>query len=397
MISYNKTRIVVSVIFILVAIINCRGNTNYSSNNNTNGDKNNVLIKDLKQIINKGNNIYVVKTLIDLRGKTLSLPSNAILEFDGGQIRNGTLEGNNTKIIRQGICFDNIAIQGLWLVPEISTSMFADLSPVNSLQNLIALANPNIENHIVIEKGLYVVKSVKDDLECLKIPSNTEIELRGDIVLIPNNFEHYYVFRITGNNVKINGGGSIIGDKLNHYGKKGEWGMGIFVWDGRNVTISNINISDCWGDCIYIGGNSDNVRIDNCLLNNGRRQGISITSCGQVEIYNCQITNIKGTAPETGIDIEPNAGKTVNDVIIRDVKLINCIGGILAYGYENNASIGNISVENCAIFGSRKIPLRFYGCKKVSVESSTVLYKTGSDVVAKERIGDYKQRNLITR
>ena len=393
---YNKKRIGISIFIILIALIICKGRTNQTQNNKTKVDKKYVLVEDLKQIIEKGNNNFVIKTLIDLKGKTLSLPENSTLEFNGGQIKNGTLLGSNTKIIYQGVCFDNIIIKGTWNVPEVSSSMFSDLSPVNSLQNVIALANPDVDNHITIAEGLYVVKSVKDDLECMRIPSNTEIELRGCIVLEPNNFEHYYVVRITGNNVKIKGG-TIIGDKMNHLGTKGEWGMGIFVWDGIDVTISDVRISDCWGDCIYIGGNSDNVLIDNCQLDHGRRQGISITSGKKVEINNCQILDIGGTAPETGIDIEPNAGKNVNIVTIRDVKLINCKGGILAYGYENNANIGNVSVENCAIYGSHKIPLRFYGCDKIFVENSTIDYKRGKEVVVKERVGEYEQRNLITR
>lgn len=392
-----KIRFGIFLFNVLVFLVICSGSNQYPANNLLHRDVSILSIKGLKHIQRKGEDVYVVNSIIDLKSKVITMPNNSTLEFNGGLMKNGTIVGRNTKLLYHGVCFDNITIQGTWNVQEINTSMFKDLISVNSLRNLIALSNSNVYNHIVIDEGLYVVRSLKDDLECIRILSNTEIELRGTIVLEPNNFAHYYIFRITGNNIKITGGGSIIGDKTNHTGTKGEWGMGIFIWDGNNVTISGVNISDCWGDCVYIGGNSDNVLIDNCNLDNGRRQGISITSGGKIEIINTQITNVGGTAPETGIDIEPNAGKSVNEVNIRDVKLVNCVGGILAYGYEDDANIGTIMIEKCSIFGSHKVPLRFYGCKTVSIVNNIVDYRKGEDVVVKEQVGNYRQNNLVIR
>ena len=94
--------------------------------------------------------------------------------------------------------------------------------------------------------------------------------------------------------------------------------------------------------------------IDNCSLNDGRRQGISVTSADGVVINGCTITNVFGTAPQHGIDIEPNKGESVNNVRIENVAISNCHGGIMSWRPES-ASIGDIIIKNCAI-SNIKVP-----------------------------------------
>ena len=42
---------------------------------------------------------YVIKWKYDLNGQTIEIPENCILEFDGGSLSNGTIVGNDTKIV----------------------------------------------------------------------------------------------------------------------------------------------------------------------------------------------------------------------------------------------------------------------------------------------------------
>ena len=49
------------------------------------------------QLRNK-NGIYVVRTDIDLKGETLSIPYNSVLKFEGGSLKNGTITYNDTYI-----------------------------------------------------------------------------------------------------------------------------------------------------------------------------------------------------------------------------------------------------------------------------------------------------------
>ena len=42
---------------------------------------------------------YVVKWVFDLKGATLEIPKNCIVEFDGGRIKNGTIKWDNTRVM----------------------------------------------------------------------------------------------------------------------------------------------------------------------------------------------------------------------------------------------------------------------------------------------------------
>lgn len=148
--------------------------------------------------------------------------------------------------------------------------------------------------------------------------------------------------------------------------------MGVHILNSADVIIKDLNIKDCWGDCIYIGGRSRNVVIDNCFLDHGRRQGISVVSASDVYINNCIIANVGGTAPQYAIDIEPNAGAAVRDVFINGIKVIGCQGGIMGYGRATDAEVGMIEVKNCIIEGTKLCPIYFENGRDVIVEDCKI-------------------------
>lgn len=308
---------------------------------------------------------YVVKQDIDLQGKILKIPQNVTLDFRGGRFRNGELSGQDTKILYSDTIFDKVIISGSWICPRISTSMFADLNYGNSLKDVVALINPSIKNKVVIEEGRYTIYALNPTESCILVKGNTEMIINGTIELAPNEYSKYYMIHILGDNVTIKGKGELIGDRPNHLGTSGEWGFGIYINKSNHVSISNITVRDCWGDCIYVGGQSTDVSIRNCTLSHSRRQGISITSAENVLIKGCCISRIEGTAPEYGIDIEPNQKDTVRNVVIRDVVISDCIGGMMAYGNAEGAYISCVDVKNCNVHSTKRSPLRFIGCHKV--------------------------------
>lgn len=298
----------------------------------------------------EGKTIPITRT-IDLQGKALHLPQNVTLKFEkGGCFKNGSIIADNTSVIgyKQDI-FDNVNISGRWNVEYISTDMFKDLTAVNSLKNVFALTSNKVNNVLIVEKGNYRVSADNKNLNILSVPSNTEVILNGVVTLEPNDLTNYYIVDLKGENIKLHGNGQIIGDKQTHTGTRGEWGMGIMLRECSNVDIYDLTIKDCWGDCIYIGDNTSGVRINNCTLDHGRRQGISITSATNVTIENCIITNVGGTAPEYAIDIEPNKNETVDSVFIKNVKSENCKGGILSGSGAANSCTRNIFVSDCYV------------------------------------------------
>lgn len=321
------------------------------------------------------NKSLVVSTDVDLHGANINLPKGYTLEVKGGRIKNGTLIGHQTKLKCSGKVFDRVQIKGTWNVPEISTSMFTDLSYDNSLKDVLALAHPKVQNTIFIEKGDYYVAAHMNADVCLTVPSNSTLIIQGSIRLRPNAYPRCDIVRAIGDNICINGNGSIIGDKHTHLGHEGEWGMGIRFHNAKNASIKGITIKDCWGDCVYVGGNSKHVLIEDCKLDHGRRQGISVTKADDVVIRNCKISNVSGTKPEYAIDLEPNANDTVDHIIIENVETVACEGGVLATIGKRNVGkkdIGQVTIRNCKLSALSKYPIRMKSCERVSIENCTV-------------------------
>lgn len=326
------------------------------------------------------NKTYTLKSNWDLKGETYILPEGVTLRSKGGVFKNGTLIGNNTKTDIKKALFDKVSIMGYWVVPNITTSMFASLDYENSLRDVLALTHPEIMNKVVLEDGDYSV-SARSFQSALTLGSNVDLIIDGNIHLIPNDYKGCFVLQVKdAENVNISGKGCIYGDKHTHKGKVGEWGHGIYVVSSENVTIKDINVKDCWGDCIYVGLSSKDVVIDNCKLDNGRRQGISVTYADGVTIKNCVITNVYGTAPQYGIDLEPNRNCVVDNILIENVTISNCYGGIMSYRPED-ASIGSITIKGCKVTGSKTHPIHMRLSDKIVVENCEVISSTDDCIV----------------
>jgi hypothetical protein len=193
----------------------------------------------------------------------------------------------------------------------------------------------------------------------LSIPSNINIIMEQDTILkcLPQSTNKFTVMTIYNvENVTITGG-QIIGDRYEHTGTIGEHGMGINIYHSKNVTLDNVTLKDHWGDCIYIGGQTidgsmptpTKITIKNCVLDNSRRQGISSTICDGVVIENCRITNINGTAPEYGIDIETNNPS----IPCKNVVVKGCyFKGSTMGGFVIGSSAENVNVDNCIFDGN---------------------------------------------
>lgn len=77
-------------------------------------------------MVSIANTEYFIQYDYDLKGEIVTLPANASLIFMGGSITNGTLIGNNTRIVaKRGVqIFDNITIQGTWDIDNAYSSWF---------------------------------------------------------------------------------------------------------------------------------------------------------------------------------------------------------------------------------------------------------------------------------
>lgn len=164
----------------------------------------------------------------------------------------------------------------------------------------------------------------------LKVKSDSRIVFKNKSVLLmtPNGLSNYAIILINNVNNVVIQSSVIVGERDQHKGTTGEWGMGIFITDSKNIQIFSSTISNCWGDGIYIGGGevnaNENITITDAKIDNCRRNGISITNGKNIKILNSTISNTNGTSPMAAIDIEPNNDKsTIEQILISNVTTLN--------------------------------------------------------------------------
>ncbi|MGV3464372.1 MAG: right-handed parallel beta-helix repeat-containing protein [Heyndrickxia sp.] len=92
---------------------------------------------------------------------------------------------------------------------------------------------------------------------------------------------------------------------------------------------------------------TENMLIKNCDIGFNRRQGITVGASESIKIINNNIHDISGTAPQSGIDIEPGFYPAL-DTLIKDNQFVNNkIHMVFAYGgkskVENNYFGPNVS------------------------------------------------------
>ena len=309
---------------------------------------------------NRSNTIYKITRDIDLGNGVLTIPSECTLDFQGGSFSSGTITGNGTDITvdKQARIFNNIIIAGTWKVAVIYSGWFnfrytAGSNNLQNLQNLFNLSSNSYNGVINISQGDYYITIANNSTDSIVIYSNTTVNLNGNIILNPNDLTNYNIVTVRQrNNIIIQGGGSIVGDVVTHTGTTGEWGMGISIYDGNNITIKDVSVKNCWGDGIYIGqveatttSYSSNILIDNVTIDSNRRQGISIISVENLTIRNSRIINtgaIKFTSPGAGIDIEPN----IANAMVRNINIEGC------YFNGKNQGVSGDLLITALIFGS---------------------------------------------
>ena len=338
---------------------------------------------------------YIIDKDIDLEGKTAVVAQGVTLSFRKGIISNGKLVGNDTRIIYDGTVFNHVNISGSWNIDSIRSSMFANISEDNALIDLFALSNDSVNNHIIIEDGLYWIKAESSRKHVLNLRSNTDCEIKGAIQLRANDFPSYSLLFINGcENVRVFGSGSLIGDKDHHTGTDGQWGMGVQIKNSKNISVDGLSIEKMWGDCIYIGNLSQSVTINNCNLKEGRRQGISITSGKDIFIQNCSISDVGGHSPEYAIDIEPNKQCKIDNVSVSKVSVSNCVGGFKISGYATDSHVGKIIYKDCTVDVISKRPFQLSGCDKVVVHNCKVSKKGNDFPFWCKLIGDFEVDSL---
>ena len=245
------------------------------------------------------------------------------------------------------------------------------------INNAIEYARKNNIEYIQFEKGTYIIRAFGDeDKRGVCIKSNMHINFNGSTIQEPRTEKtHYSIINLYQVENVIISNAIIEGDRENHKyegNSTHEWGFGIDIRGSKNIEIRNVKITNTTGDGIYISKTSkyttEDVLINSCYISDCRRQGITIISGKNIEIANCEICDIQGTNPQSGICIESNYSDEYTDNIkIHDNIIYNSAKNLAIHVYRG---LYSIEIYNNEIYGD----ISFKDLKEVANIHDNILY-----------------------
>lgn len=349
-----------------------------------NGERKNVLTQDM---INEPNTIYEIRYDFDLNGKEINVQNHSFLFFNGGSLSNGTIKGNQSKIVSKDLTIfkNKIICSGEW-ENEFVYSEWFDKSCTNFrliCTNLIALCKEY--GSVIIERDTFLKaddskislsKSINFDFK------NTILKLEEQTVTDSSSISTKYIFvsnrqdkilqnlKFANLNIKATAN---LQEPGQFSGKTSGWGF-IYISNVDNCTFENIifehaatgfKVGYINGDdlgrknirfqhCSFTGKmliqlfTVDYISIEDCVFdlsdtNNSYDHCLYLVHSKNVNIKNCVFKN----AP-SAINIW-NASETASKEDMINVLITNSIvinSGFLNLKYVNNANIDSVYVEN---------------------------------------------------
>lgn len=179
-------------------------------------------------------------------------------------------------------------------------------------------------------------------------------------------------------NITLRGPGASIVMRKQEYQNppydKAEWRHCLSLRGCRNIRVEGLRLAASGGDGIYLGRGTDDrmhcqdITIRNVICEDHHRQGISVITAENLLIEGCTLRGTKGTAPQAGIDYEPNRpDERLVNCVLRDCVIEQNAGyGILMYlGFLNAESEPvSIKAENCQVRGNGQGALGILGADR---------------------------------
>jgi parallel beta-helix repeat protein len=232
---------------------------------------------------------------------------------------------------------------------------------------------------VTIPKGIFMINAVaRNGRSGLSLGSDMSLRLDPDAILkaLPNPAQEYSILLVSGaDNVNIIGG-TLEGDRSTHRGTEGEWGMGLQISHSRKVVVAGVTARECWGDGFYVANASSGITFCQVVADHNRRQGLSIVSGDGILVKDSTFTNTQGTDPACGIDVEPNDGKTVSNLVITDCTVTNNAGGGIAggppYTKRKAAFFTGSRFSHNVVTGNKAAGILISACDGDIIENNTI-------------------------
>ncbi len=354
----------------------------------------------------EANSTTSIDCLMDLNGETVNLASNVSLDFNGGEIVNGTLNFNG-GVIDGKLLNHNLSIDGTVELKEETFSFYPErwgivdgkttdqkaLSNKLNLRKAIDLVHElggkifeigEIDFYVDVQ--IYLANPKFQAQESILLPSSDfHLKMSGNthIRVQPNGAPAYNLMSVfEGNNIKITGG-NLYGDRWEHdYSPVNDtegrprnshaWGHIIKVQGGTNVLIENVYLANPIGDGFGVHGSSirnadgtpgesvisKNVTMRNCTIEAARRNGMSILDGDGILIENCQILDTGlgpvedgstfgtgGTSPRYGVSFEAYRERTESGELLEYNRIENVT--LRGNTFKNNHA-GDVVLFTCS-------------------------------------------------
>ncbi|WP_277185464.1 hypothetical protein [Caballeronia sp. BR00000012568055] len=210
-----------------------------------------------------------------------------------------------------------------------------------------------------VGKVLLITGKSRIDVKGLDLRTNTHIRFAtgASIKLLAHNSSSYQMMRIWDvsnvvvENAYLDGSKELNSATNNPNGDAN--GVGFSICGASNVTLTAPTTISMWGDGIYLANSwytvttpPSNVTVTNHVASGCRRQGVSITSGKNITFQSPNWSNISGSLPCAGLDIEPDN----NNAVLQNISIVspvtnNCQYGVLIYlGALAGPNAQNISI-----------------------------------------------------
>jgi parallel beta-helix repeat protein len=150
--------------------------------------------------------------------------------------------------------------------------------------------------------------------------------------------------------------------------------------------VHDITVADSWGDGVLVGTTSgwrkftpvSNITLNRVTATNSRRQGLTITGANQVYVVNSDFNGSNGTAPQAGIDIEPQTLGTATSIRIENSGFSDNIG----CGLEVHDNVNGLTVTKSTAKANHGFGIFTLGSKNVTITNNllTQNYLFGVDI-----------------
>lgn len=286
-------------------------------NTTINGDDAEIWFKDGTALIGTSITIPSNVKLVFLEGGILKPSSGVVVTGSGAKIEAGVTQIFDISV--SGIT----GFTGTWYTPMAYPQWFGALGDASTddtdafnatANNFKTITVPNTGSNYMIDA------EVDGSNYGWTIPSNRIVyfEQGASLKAITNDADNYRVIYLNGvSDVKIYNP-TLYGEKDEHTGVTGEGGHALGIYSSTDIYVENPICEDCWGVGIALVYASD-IYILNAQVDNARQNGIAIIAGRNITLKNPKIINTDGTAPQAGIDIEPN----LNTDYLEHINIIN--------------------------------------------------------------------------